>query len=166
MGEIKNYSGSGAIEKLKDLTEGKFCMFCTYSGENMETRPMTTLGIDEDGCLYFFVKGNSTLVSQSEKNSKVDLLYAVGNGDSFTAIKGKAERSSDKTLVEKYWTPFAGAYFENENDPTLVLIKVEPGDVHYWEAKDGKIISMAKILITAVTGEKTDEGRQGDIEVK
>jgi hypothetical protein len=45
------------------------------------------------------------------------------------------------------------------------LIKVTPEDIRYWETKDNKIVTFAKVLWTAVTGNKTDIGHEGKIDV-
>ncbi len=49
-------------------------------------------------------------------------LFTVGSGDSFTAVKGKAESSKNKELIKKYWSPFAGAYFEQYHWIEYIII--------------------------------------------
>ena len=54
MGEIQHLKGAEALEKVRELAKDKTTMFCTFTDEEMTTRPMHTQGIDEDGTFWFF----------------------------------------------------------------------------------------------------------------
>lgn len=167
MSETKNISGSEALEKLKSLAESKTCFLVTYSGEfSAEARPMTVMGVDDVGALWFFCPESSDTAKQTKAQSKVDVLVADSGSYDYLVLKGKGTVGRDTTAIEKYWSPLAGAYFEKgKEDPELATVKVEPEEAHYWESKNGKIVSLAKILFAAATGTAPDEGRQGEIKV-
>ena len=167
MGETKNLSGAEGIKKLRSLAEGKTCFFVTYSGEyNAESRPMTIMGVDDGGALWFFCPESSDTAKQTKAQSKVDVLMADSGSYDYLVIKGNAVVGKDTAAIEKYWSPLAGAYFEKgKEDPELRTIRVEPDEAHYWESKNGKIISLVKILFAAATSTAPDEGRRGDIKV-
>lgn len=167
MGETRNISGSEAVEKLKSLAEGKTCFYVTYSGEyNSSARPMTIMGVDDDGTLLFFCPQTSDTARQTAANANVQILMADTGSYDYLVVTGKGIVGRDRGAIEKFWSPLAGAYFENgKDDPELSTVRVTPKEAHYWESKDGKIISLAKILFAAATGTAPDEGRQGDIKV-
>lgn len=167
MAETKNLNGKAGIEKIKSLTESKTCLFCTYTDSyNFESRPMTTMGVDENGTMWYLCSKDSDIAKQVEKQSNVDILYADTGSNDYLALKGKGTVGRDQAAIDKYWSAFAKAYFDDgKDDSNIRTIKVEPDRGHYWESKDGKIISLAKILITAATGAKLDEARMGDIKV-
>jgi len=167
MGETKNLSGTEGIEKLKSLAEGKICFFLTYSGEySAESRPMTVMGVGDDGALWFFCPESSDTAKQTRAQSKVDVLVADTGSYDYLVLKGKGTVGRDSAAIDKFWSPLAGAYFEKgKEDPELRTVRVEPDEAHYWESKNGKIVSLVKILFAAATGTAPDEGRQGDIKV-
>ena len=60
----------------------------------------------------------------------------------------------------------AKAWFEDgPDDPKLTLIKVTPEDGHYWDTKNGRLISMIKIAAAALTGSEMDIGVESNLKV-
>ena len=57
MEDIKNLSDDAAINKLKALAENKICLFCTFEGNEIVSRPMSTQGIDDNGTIGFLAAG-------------------------------------------------------------------------------------------------------------
>ena len=91
MGDKKNLGHQQAIEKIIELAnEIKTCMFCTYSGGRLKSRPMSAQQIDEKGNIWFLSDKNREL----QKNHSVDLLLGQGH-DKFPAIHCRAEISYD-----------------------------------------------------------------------
>ncbi|HLP19724.1 MAG TPA: pyridoxamine 5'-phosphate oxidase family protein, partial [Chitinophagales bacterium] len=79
---------------------------------------------------------------------------------------GRAEIIVDAAKAEELWTPLAKAWFQGgPTDPELTLIKVSPEQAYYWDTKSNKMVSMMKILISTVTGNKNDDGVQGKLTV-
>ena len=69
-------------------------------------------------------------------------------------------------MIHELWSPIDKAWFEQgEDDPNISVIKVIPTDGHYWDTKNGKLISMLKIAVAAVTGKETRPGVAGNIKV-
>jgi general stress protein 26 len=55
MGDIKNLTDNAAIEKIKELSEGKMCLFCTQMKDgSIVSRPMSTAQVDDEGYIWFF----------------------------------------------------------------------------------------------------------------
>ena len=57
------------------------------------------------------------------------------------------------------------AWFDGVDDPNLTAIEVVPLDAHYWDAKNNRLISMAKMGIAAITGRRPDLTEQGDLNI-
>jgi general stress protein 26 len=166
MGDIKNLYDEAAVEKLNDLVEDKICMFCTYEGEEISSRPMGTQGVDEDGTIWFFSARNSLKNIQVERESKVYLMYADPGKHSYLTLKGNARVVNNREKIKELWNPIAKAWFEEgEDDPDITLIRVTPNEGHYWNTKNGKLVSMLQIAAAALTGSKMDGGVEGDIKI-
>jgi general stress protein 26 len=168
MGDVKNLQSREAVEKLKQLvTEVNTCMFCTYAANNdLQTRPMASLKIDEAGNIWFMSDKSSKKNSEILSNGKVELLYSQPSKDNFLSVKGVAEVMQDKKMVDELWTPFAKVWFtEGKDDPRISVIKVKPDEAYYWDTKHGRMVEMVKMLASLVTGKTMDDGIEGTIKV-
>ena len=169
MGEVKDLSHSEAIKKLKELAEDiNICMFCTKTGKiPFETRPMGTQKVDDEGNFWFFSAADSDKNSEIKSDQDVQLLYAKVSDSHYLSVSGKATISKDKTKIDELWNKMAEAWFKGgKDDPNLTVICVKPTDAHYWDTKNGRMISLLKIAISAISGKKMDGGVKGDIKVK
>ncbi len=164
MGDIKTLTDSEGIKKIKELAGDKICMFCTYKDYQLESRPMATAGVDDNGTMWFFSRKSSDKNEQLQHNQRVDLLYMDTGKQHYLALSGFADIVYDKAKASKLWNPINKAWFEEGlNDSELTLIKVIPEEGHYWDTKNGKLISMIRIAVAAVTGKEMDGAIEGDI---
>jgi general stress protein 26 len=164
MGEIITLENNEAAKKIRELAEDKVCMFCTYEDYKMISRPMATSGIDDNGTLWFFSKKGSDKNDQLEDNQQVDLIYMDTGKQHYLVLNGCAEIVFNKAKAREIWSPLIKAWFEKGiDDPELTMIKVTPSEGHYWDTKNGKLISMLKIAVAAVTGKEMDGGVEGDL---
>lgn len=168
MGDTKNLSDKEAVEKIKDLVDDiKTCMFCTkVTDVPFRARPMATLEVDDEGNLWFFSNKTSDKNDEIINDDSVQLLYAKSADSEFLTITGKAQLVKDQQKIDKLWTSMAKAWFpEGKDDPNLSLIKIIPQDAHYWDTINGKMITLLKIAKSAVTGNPSNIGVEGEINV-
>ncbi len=168
MGSVQNLHGVEAIKKLKELAEDvDTCMFCTKLGDlPIETRPMSTQDVDEEGNIWFFSQRTSNKNAQIKADTKVQLIYSKTSNSHFLSVLGRAEEVYDKERIERYWNSFIKAWFpEGKDDPNLILLRVKPEEAHYWDTKDGQLVSLLKIGVAAVTGKPMDGGLEGELKV-
>jgi general stress protein 26 len=166
MGTTKSLSDQAAIEKIKELADGKICLFCTYEDGQIVSRPMGTQGIDEDGTIWFFSRKDSEKNEQIDEDSTVHLMYMDTSKQQYLSLSGRARVVIDKKKIEELWSPIAKAWFEQgKDDPELSLLSVTPEEGHYWDTKNGKIISLIKIAVAALTGKQMDGGIEGDLKI-
>ena len=166
MSTIENIFEEKAIEKLKKLiNDTKTCLFCTdLTSLPINTRPMTSTKVDEDGNLWFISSTQSNKNFEIKVDNRVQLFYNNTSESEFLSIYGSAKIYTDRATIEKLWTPITKAWFEEgKNDTNVSVICVRPTDVHYWDNKNGKIISLLKIATQAATGLKMEIGREGNL---
>ncbi len=164
----ENIFGQEGIQKLKKLAEDiDICMFCTGLSERpIEVSPMSVQEVDDQGNIWFLASKDSEKYRNLSKEHSVQLLFSDNSSYRYLSVYGSAETSNDQTRIDKYWTKMMEGWFEKgKDDPNIVLIKVIPADIYYWDTKDMKMISFAKVMWTAVTGNKTDAGVEGSIEI-
>lgn len=160
--------GIEGIQKLKEIAEGiDVCMFCTdLSARPAEVTPMSVQEVDDTGAIWFLASKSSDKFKNISKDSNVHLLFADNSNYRYLTVYGEAELSEDQSRIDKYWNIMVEGWFEKgREDPDIVLIKVAPTAIYYWDTKDHKMIAFAKVLWSAVTGNKADTGVQGSIDI-
>ena len=166
MGDQQNLNRQQANEKIKSLAEkADFCLFTTNLTKlPLTTRPMSTRAADESGCIWFFSRNDSNKNREIAEDARVQLFYSNSSSAEFLSIFGKATILKDAQKAKELWSAFAKTWFnDGYDDPELTLIKIEPEEGYYWDTKDGKVISLIKIVTGAVTGREMNLGVEGTI---
>jgi len=161
--------GDDAVKKLRDLTNAaSTCMFGTGLHQiPFHVCPMQVQQVDEAGNLWFFSDATSIHNRQLEADSRTHLIFGNPQKIEYLTIYGETTISRDRTKIDELWTKLAEAWFpEGKEDPNLTVLRVHPIEAHYWDTENGKLITFAKMLTAAVTGNPNDSGSvQGDIMV-
>ena len=168
MGDTKDLENREGLNKIKELAEEtKICMMCTNLGKRpFETRPMGTQEVDENGAIWFFSAMDSYKNEEIQNDNRVQLIYSCPDKSHFMSVYGHAKIIKDREKTEELWNVFVKAWFQDgKDDPNLTLIKVQPESAYYWDTKHGKMVSLIKIAIAAVTGKTMDGGVEGAIDI-
>ncbi len=168
MGSIQHLENQEAIAKMKELAEDiQICMFCTNIRElPFEARPMATQSVDEKGNIWFISAVESNKNDDIKTNDQVQLLYAKPSDTKFLSIYGYAEISKDREKIDELWSPLAKAWFpEGKDDPRITVIRVMPEHAHYWDTQHGKMVTLFKIAVSAITGSQKDGGVEGILSI-
>ena len=163
----ENLHQQEAIDKLKDMV-GKIDigMLCSFVSESdyPHAVPMSRQEVDEDGNIWFLFSSESETHRNIQKSNKVSLLYAHVGDYNFLSINGIAEISEDQERIDKYWNKMIEAWFEKgKEDPHIRVLKVTPGEAHYWDNKSNKLVTFMKVATSAISGQKLDIGREGEL---
>ena len=151
--------------KLESLIEDiKIAMLITKGVNGKNTgRPMNTAQLDDDGEIWFFTNEFADQVKEVSDNNEVFLSYASPSKNSYVAINGTATLVNDKSKMAVLWKEIYKVWFpEGLNDPKIMLLKVTPNEVEYWDGPN-KILMAAEMLKAYVTGKKFDGGEHDTI---
>ncbi len=170
MGEIKNLPHSAAVKKLKEMAEDiNTCMFCTKAANGpalFDTRPMATLKVDDEGNFWFFSASDSDKNFEIKQNEQVQLIYAKVSDAHYLSVSGRATISRNREQIDILWNKMAEAWFKGgKDDPSITLICVKPEDAYYWDTKNGKMITLLKIALSALSQKKMDGGIEGKLKM-
>lgn len=162
---IENLSHNEAKKKLKKLVEDiDFAMLGTnLSKLPISAIPMSTKEVDESGAIWFLSNRTSEHNTNIKADSKVQLFYSDPSDMEFISIYGTAEIILDKPRLQELYGKSDDAWFEGKDDPNLTGIKVIPKDAFYWDTKSNKYVSLLKMGIAAITGDKADVGERGKL---
>jgi len=164
MGNTQDLKDKSAIEKIRELAADQVCLFCTIVDGGIISRPMGTLAIDDDGAIWFMSRKESEKNQQIKDEDKVYLQYLDTGKSHYLSLTGSAAIVTDRKKIDELWSPMSKAWFEEgKDDPAISLIRVQPEDGHYWDTKNGKLVTMLKIAASAISGYKGDGGVEGQL---
>ncbi|MGN0002112.1 MAG: pyridoxamine 5'-phosphate oxidase family protein [Sphingobacterium composti] len=165
----ENLNNQEAIEKLKELVNRiDVALMVSYPKDTQYPymTPMSRQEIDDEGNIWYLISSESETYKNLEVNPKISLAFCDPGSYTFLSIDGIAESSRDQDRIDKYWNKFVEVYFEKgKEDSSIRVLKVTPLDSHYWDTKTNKLMTLVKVASAAVTGQKIDIGRQGDINI-
>lgn len=163
----KHLFSNEAKEKMKELVESiDFNMMATaLSKLPIHAIPMSTKKVDDEGKIWFLSGKDSQHNANIEKDSSVHLFYAKPMGMEFLNIFGKATISQDRKIIHDLYQKSDDTWFDGKDDPNITAIMVKPQDVYYWDTKDNMLVSLLKMGVGAITGEKQDLGEEGELRV-
>lgn len=166
MGSFENLSHQDAVEKISEIAKNaRTCMFCTdLASQPFHTRPMAIQDVDESGNLWFLSSRESNKNFEILEDNRVQLLFADQSSSTYLSVYGVATIFKDRDLIETLWSPIAKAWFdEGKDDPDVTVIRVVSAQAYYWDTKDGKLVTLLKIAVSAITGVQKDGGVQGNL---
>lgn len=163
----KDLYSKEAKEKIKDLAESiDYTMFITdLKSQPFHTVPMSTKEVDSEGNIWFLSNRTSTHNRNIERENRVHLIYADKSNFEFLSIYGPASVITDRKRIEELYGSGDDAWFDGVDDPNITALKIKPEDAHYWDTKNGKVISLLKMVGGAITGNEPDLGEDGKLEI-
>jgi general stress protein 26 len=155
------------IEKFIEMAkDSKVCMLITKekSDDGLSGRPMNISKIDEDGTMWFFTKASSYKVEEIEERKKVSITITNENSNNYLMVNGIGTLVNDKIKMKELWSTILKAWFPlGLEDPDMLLIKVKPNEVDYWDSSSNSMVVLFNLLKSMVTGKVYDEGEHGKI---
>lgn len=165
----ENLDRAEAIDKLKTLVDKiDIGMMCTNTSDvaNLHAVPMSRQEVDEEGNLWFLFSSESETYKNLQESNQISVLYSDISNYNFLSINGIAAVSQDKARIDKYWNKMIEGWFEKgKEDPRIRILKVSPSEGHYWDNKSNKLVTFLKVAASAVSGQKLDIGREGDLNI-
>jgi general stress protein 26 len=145
-------------EKMQDLLDDfSSAMLVTRTPDGkLRSRPMQVADVEPDGTIWFMTERHSCKIEELAADSHVNV--AMQNDRKFVSISGTATAVDDRRKVAELWNEAWKTWFpDGQDDPSLVLLKVQGDAGEYW---DNSGASGIKYLIEAgrayLSGEKPD----------
>jgi general stress protein 26 len=154
------------VAKLIELTRDiKITMFTTVDAEgHFVSRPMAQQLTEPDGDLWFFAERDSRVVEEITANPHVGLT--LSSTDTWISIDGDAQVVDDSAKAEELWNSFVEAWLpQGPDDPSVVLIKVDPHTAEYWDSPGGRVASLISLVKAKVTGEPYEGTEREKVEL-
>ena len=95
----------------------------------------------------------------------MQLLYSEPSSKKFLSVFGEAEIVVEQSILEELYSSVSDNWFDGKDDPNLTALKFTPKEAYYWDTKTNKLVSLFKMTIGAVTGNKQNVGEKGKLTV-
>ncbi|HMF70674.1 MAG TPA: pyridoxamine 5'-phosphate oxidase family protein [Flavitalea sp.] len=157
-----------AVKKFKELVKDvSVCMFTTMDDHNnLYSRPMSTVNIDDEGNAWFFTNEFSETIQEVSKDNNVHLIYAHPAKNVYVTVKGSCTVILNRKKIDELWTPLLKAWFPNgKEDPKLCLVKVVTEEASYWNSNSGRMGVYFKMLKAIANREKYQEKDVGKLKL-
>ncbi|MGB5941715.1 MAG: pyridoxamine 5'-phosphate oxidase family protein [Leeuwenhoekiella sp.] len=163
----KNLYNKEAQEKIAELVNDiDFCMMATgLTKKPFGAIPMSTKKVDDHGKIWFLSNANSDHNKNLEMDQDIQLIYSDPSDMEFLSLYGQAMITRDQSIIDELYGKADDNWFNGKNDPNITAICVSPKEAYYWDTKSNKLVTLFKMGVGAITGEKQDIGEKGKLEV-
>ena len=161
----KHLTDAEAIEKLKSMAEDiDFAMMATaLIKKPIHMVPMSTKQVDAEGVIWFLSGKDSDHNQHIHEDPSLHLIYSDNGDMQFLNVYGTATITTDKTKLKELYGTTDDNWFDGLDDPNLTAIGVKPETAFYWDPKNGKLVTLFKMGVGAITGNKPELMDQGTL---
>ena len=138
VGDQAELSIERVIELARKISTG---MLVTETDEGLRSRPMSVAEVTEQGELWFLTSLSSPKVDELRRRPGVCVVLA--DSGKYLSITGIAELVRDPVKIRSLWAEPHRVWFKDENDPDLLLLKIEPTFAEYWDQSGWKAVKYA-----------------------
>ena len=142
------------------LEEISVAMVVTHEGQgrNMRSRPMAARPAREEGAIYFLTDVDSPKASEIRRDETICLALADHKAKKYLSITGQAELIDDRNRIKQLWSIYDKAFWPDENDPRIRILRVRPESAEFWEGA-GVMVTAVKLIAASVSGERINLGK-------
>ena len=151
------------VERIWELAKRiGIAMFVTWDGKQQRARPLAATVEKDEGAIYFLTDVTGETDDQIAEFPHVSVSFADHKHSKYVALSGRAVLSNDRAKIKELWSPFAKAWWDSPEDPTIRVIKVTPQDAELWDSP-GRIVTTISMLAAAVTGRSPKIGENAKV---
>ncbi len=154
-------------KKIKELIEkNRVGLFVTQTNGKLVSRPIALADVDENSNVWFFTDITTDKIDEIRENKNVNFSFANHSDNSYLSVSGVATIVDDQQEIDKKWNELNKVWFpEGKASKRLVLVKVSPETVEYWDGTSSKIMQAIQIGKAYVTGKSFSEVADAENEI-
>jgi len=122
-------------------------------GEELRTRPMAAHPDRNRRAIYFLTDAGSGKVAEVAGNREICLAFADPQASDYLSLTGLASLSDDRALIKQLWSIAERAFWRDENDPAIRVLRVDPREAEYWRGP-GTFKGYFKTFVALLSGGK------------
>jgi len=134
--------------------------------DGVQARPMTALAEHAQAPIWFFTASDTLLAQVAERTAalRAVLTFASKGHDLFAAVDGTLSVDNDREVIDRLWSPFIAAWFEQgKDDPKLRLLRLDPAGGEVWE-NENSLLAGIRILL-GMDPKQSYEGKTASVDL-
>lgn len=154
------------LETIHGIMKGARFATVTTRGLDGElySRPLAVLDHDFEGKAWFFTQDPSPKTDEVRGDPHVNVAYA--DGASHVSLSGTASVTRDPALIDRFWNPWAEAWFDGgRDDPSVALLEVDAISVEYWHVDKPAVVRAFEVARALITRSAPDVGESKTVEM-
>jgi general stress protein 26 len=132
-------------------------------GENLRARPMAARPAREEGAIYFLTDVDSPKAAEIQRDDMICLALADHRSKKYLSIAGHAEIIDDQDRIKQIWSIFDKAFWSDESDPRIRILRVTPESAEFWEGA-GAVVTAVKLATATLSGARMNLGANQKVE--
>ncbi len=139
------------------MQEIKVPMVVTHDGDKgrMRARPMAAHLDPDANAIFFLTDAQAAKDKEIDLSDNVCLVFSDIRKQHYVSLTGRAELSDDRAKIKQLWSSLDSAFWTDENDPSIRVLKITPTIAEYWDHADA-IASTVEMVKAALTGSRPD----------
>ncbi|QQP69962.1 pyridoxamine 5'-phosphate oxidase family protein [Carnobacterium sp. CS13] len=128
---------------LKIISKNNIGTMSTISDNKPVSRYMTFF--NEGFVLYTLTDKRTEKVEDLKENPNTFVLLGYDTGllhNQYVEIEGKTSLTDDQSLIEHLWSPYMNLIFDGKDDPSILILQIQPETVSLKGTKDAEVISI------------------------
>jgi general stress protein 26 len=151
-------SSEGKLDVVWSLMqEIKVPMVVTHDGDNgrMRASPMAAHLDPDANAIFFLTDAQAAKDKEIDLNDTVCLVFSDIRKQHYVSLTGRAELSDDRAKIKQLWSALDSAFWSDENDPSIRVLKITPTIAEYW-GRAGAVASTVEMVKAALTGSQPE----------
>jgi general stress protein 26 len=133
------------------------------NGESLRARPMAARPALEEGAIYFLTDVDSPKAGEIQRDDMICLALADHKSKKYLSISGHAEIIDDRDRIKQIWSIFDRAFWPDESDPRIRILRVTPESAEFWEGA-GAVVTAVKLATATLSGARMNLGANQKVE--
>ena len=133
------------------------CFLITWDGDRQRARPMSAVVRPAEHAVFMLTDEHREKIDEIERYHEVLLAFADTRDQKYVSVNGRAVVSNDRAKIKELWSPFAKAWWDSPDDPTIRVLKFIPDEAEIWDSP-GTLITTVTMLAAAASGKRPDVG--------
>jgi general stress protein 26 len=134
-------------------------------GQHMRARPMAMRPARAEGAIYFLTDVDAPKAEEIRSNESICLALADNKSQKYVSITGHAELIDDRDRVREIWSVYDKAFWPDQNDPRIRILRVTPESAEFWEGA-GMVVTAVKLVAAIASGERMNVGANEKVELR
>lgn len=128
------------VERIRSKRVAMLTLPIPHQG--LQSRPMTPLELDADGCIWMMVSRASLekVGLSSQGVPTANLAYSDEGDSTYVSITGRLSGVDDARRKQEVWSLVGRPWFDGPDDPDLLLLSLRPQHVEIWDGPHSVVV--------------------------